>query len=105
MYQHNQRLTLDLSSLMIKGVFFSQNVQKAIGTIVQQISTTPPVYLVELEIGTRPLAATLALTSSTTARTSASVCGWRRGIAGELAAGPVAGDEGGQLVEDDARQD
>jgi hypothetical protein len=57
MYQPNQRVTLDLSSLMIKGVFFSQNVQKAIGTIVQQVSTTPPVYLVELEIGTRPLAA------------------------------------------------
>jgi hypothetical protein len=35
MYQPNQRVTVDLSSLMIKGVFFSQNVQKAIGTIVQ----------------------------------------------------------------------
>ena len=48
MYQPNQRVTVDLSNLMIKGVFFSQNVQNAIGTIVQQVSTTPPVYLVEL---------------------------------------------------------
>ena len=48
MYQPNQRVTVDLSNLTIRGVFFSQNVQKAIGTIVQQVSTAPPVYLVEL---------------------------------------------------------
>ncbi len=48
MYQPNQRVTVDLSNLTIKGVFFSQNVQKAVGTIVRQVSTTPPVYLVEL---------------------------------------------------------
>ena len=48
MYQPNQRVTVDLSSLTIKGVSFSQNVQKALGTIVQQVSTDPPVYLVEL---------------------------------------------------------
>lgn len=48
MYQPNQRVTVDLSNLMIKGVLFSQNVQKAIGTIVRQVSTAPPVYLVEL---------------------------------------------------------
>ncbi|MFZ1060179.1 MAG: hypothetical protein WAP47_13415 [Candidatus Rokuibacteriota bacterium] len=48
MYQPNQRVTVDLSNLTIKGVFFSQNVQKALGTIVQQVSTAPPVYLVEL---------------------------------------------------------
>jgi hypothetical protein len=47
MYQPNQRVTVDLSTAR-QGVFFSQNVQKAIGTIVQQVSTTPPVYLVEL---------------------------------------------------------
>ena len=48
MYQPNQRVTVNLSSLTIKGVSFSQNVQKALGTIVQQVSTDPPVYLVEL---------------------------------------------------------
>jgi hypothetical protein len=48
MYQPNQRVTVDLSNLTIKGVFFSQNVRKALGTIVQQVSTAPPVYLVEL---------------------------------------------------------
>jgi len=48
MYQPNQRVTVDLSNLTIQGVFFSQNVQKAIGTILQQVSTTPPVYRVEL---------------------------------------------------------
>ena len=48
MYQPTQRVTVDLSGLTIKGVSFSQNVQKALGTIVQQVSTDPPVYLVEL---------------------------------------------------------
>ncbi len=44
MDQPNQRVTVDLSNLTNKGVFFSQNVQKARGTIVQQVSTAPPVY-------------------------------------------------------------
>ena len=48
MFQPNQRVQVDLSSMMIKGVVFSQNVKKALGTIVQQVSTDPPVYLVEL---------------------------------------------------------
>jgi len=48
MFQPNQRVTVDLSGLVIKGVAFSQNVQKALGTIVEQRSTDPPVYLVEL---------------------------------------------------------
>lgn len=48
MFQPNQRVTVDLSGLVIKGVSFSQNVQKALGTIVQQVSTDPPTYLVEL---------------------------------------------------------
>ena len=48
MLQPNQRVTVDLSGLVIQGVSFSQNVQKALGTIVQQISTDPPVYRVEL---------------------------------------------------------
>ena len=48
MFQPNQRVTVDLSGLVIQGVSFSQNVQKAIATILQQVSTDPPVYKVEL---------------------------------------------------------
>jgi hypothetical protein len=48
MFQPNQRVTVDLSGLVIKGVAFSQNVQKAIGTVLEQVSTDPPVYRVEL---------------------------------------------------------
>jgi hypothetical protein len=48
MFQPNQRVTVDMSGLVIQGVSFSQNVQKAIGTILQQTSTDPPVYKVEL---------------------------------------------------------
>lgn len=48
MYQPHQHVTVDLSNLTVKGVFFSQNVQKALGTIINQVSYDPPVYLVEL---------------------------------------------------------
>ena len=48
MFRPNDRVTVDLSGLVIQGVRFSQNVQKALGTIVQQLSTDPPVYKVEL---------------------------------------------------------
>lgn len=48
MYQPNQRVTVDLSGLTIQGVHFSENVQKAIGTVVREISAEPPIYLVEL---------------------------------------------------------
>jgi hypothetical protein len=48
MFQPNQRVTVDLSGLIINGVSFSQNVQKALGTILQQVSTDPSVYKVEL---------------------------------------------------------
>ena len=48
MFYPKQRVTVDLSGLVIKGVAFSQNVQKALGTVVEQRSTDPPVYLVEL---------------------------------------------------------
>ena len=44
----NPRVTVDLSGLTIQGVSFSQNVQKALGTVVRQVSSEPPVYLVEL---------------------------------------------------------
>ncbi|PWU17342.1 MAG: hypothetical protein C5B48_16095 [Candidatus Rokuibacteriota bacterium] len=48
MYEANQRVSVDLSNLTIKGVHFSQNVQKAPGTVVARVSSAPPVYLVEL---------------------------------------------------------
>jgi hypothetical protein len=48
MFQANQRVTVDLSNLTIRGVLFSQNVQKALGTVVRQVSSEPPIYLVEL---------------------------------------------------------
>jgi hypothetical protein len=48
MFQPNQRVTVDLAGLVIQGVSFSQNVQKALGTILQQVSADPPVYQVEL---------------------------------------------------------
>jgi hypothetical protein len=48
MFQPNQRVTVDLSGLVIQGVSFSQNVQKALGTILAQTSADPPVYRVEL---------------------------------------------------------
>jgi hypothetical protein len=48
MFQLNQRVTVDLSGLVIQGVSFSQNVQRAVGTIVEQTSTAPPTYRVEL---------------------------------------------------------
>jgi hypothetical protein len=48
MFQPNQRVTVDLSGLVIQGVSFSQNVQKALGTILQKVSTDPPIYKVEL---------------------------------------------------------
>ena len=48
MFQPNQRVKVDLSGMTVKGVSFSQNVREAPGTIVQQASTEPPVYLVEL---------------------------------------------------------
>ena len=48
MFEPDQRVTVDLSGLIVQGVAFSQNVQKALGTIVRQVSADPPVYLVEL---------------------------------------------------------
>jgi hypothetical protein len=48
MFQPNERVTVDLSGLIIQGVSFTQNVRKALGTILQQVSTDPPVYKVEL---------------------------------------------------------
>ncbi|MEK7769919.1 MAG: hypothetical protein A2X51_03455 [Candidatus Rokubacteria bacterium GWC2_70_24] len=48
MFEPDQRVTVDLSGLIVQGVAFSQNVQKALGTIVRQVSADPPVYLVDL---------------------------------------------------------
>jgi hypothetical protein len=48
MFQPNQRVTVDLSGLVIQGVSFSKNVQKVFETILHQTSTDPPVCKVEL---------------------------------------------------------
>ena len=48
MFQPGQRVTVNLSGMVVKGVTFSQNVREAVATIVQQTSTEPPVYTVEL---------------------------------------------------------
>ena len=48
MLEPGQRVSVDLSNLTIQGVRFSQNVQKALGTVVRQVSAEPPVYQVEL---------------------------------------------------------
>ena len=37
MFEPDQRVTVDLSGLIVQGVAFSQNVQKALGTIVRQV--------------------------------------------------------------------
>jgi hypothetical protein len=47
-FEPSQRVKVNLSGLTIKGVTFSQNVQEALGTILQQVTAEPPTYLVEL---------------------------------------------------------
>ena len=47
-FEPNQRVKVNLIGLTIKGVAFSQNVQEALGTIIQRIAAEPPKYLVEL---------------------------------------------------------
>ena len=44
----DRAVTVDLSGLVIQGVSLSQNVQMALGTILQQVSTEPSIYKVEL---------------------------------------------------------
>lgn len=48
MFEPKQRVTVDLSGLVIQGVAFSQNVQKALGIVLERVSADPPVYRVEL---------------------------------------------------------
>ena len=48
MFAPHQRVKVNLSNLKIQGVLFSQNVQEALGTILEQTSTDPPAYRVEL---------------------------------------------------------
>ena len=43
MFSAGQRVKVDLSGMVVQGVSFSQNVREAIGTIVRQTSTEPPV--------------------------------------------------------------
>jgi len=47
-FQPNQRVKVDLSGLVVQGVSFSQNVREPPGTIVQETTSDPPTYLVEL---------------------------------------------------------
>lgn len=48
MFAPNQRVKVNLSNLKIQGVLFSQNVQEALGTVLEQTSTDPSAYRVEL---------------------------------------------------------
>jgi hypothetical protein len=48
MFQPNQRVLVNLSGLVIKGVAFSQNVKEAPAIVVTELSTDPPSCLVEL---------------------------------------------------------
>ncbi len=48
MFAPNQRVKVNLSNMKIQGVLFSQNVREALGTILEQTSTDPPAYRVEL---------------------------------------------------------
>lgn len=48
MFAPNQRVKVNLANLTIQGVQFSQNVQEALGTVLEQTSTAPPTYRVEL---------------------------------------------------------
>jgi hypothetical protein len=48
MFAPSQRVKVNLANLTIQGVHFSQNVQEAPGTILEQTSTEPPAYRVEL---------------------------------------------------------
>jgi len=47
-FEPNQRVKVNLSGLTIKGVAFSQNVQEALGTVIQRTAAEPPTYLIEL---------------------------------------------------------
>jgi hypothetical protein len=44
----NQRVKVNLANLTIQGVQFSQNVQEALGTVLEQTSTDPSTYRIEL---------------------------------------------------------
>jgi hypothetical protein len=47
-FEPSQRVKVNLSGLTIKGVAFSQNVQEALGTVIQRTAAEPPTYLIEL---------------------------------------------------------
>jgi hypothetical protein len=47
-FQPDQRVKVDLSGMVVKGVAFSENVREALATVLQQTSADPPIYLVEL---------------------------------------------------------
>lgn len=43
-----QRVKVNLAGLTVQGVLFSQNVQEALGTVLEQVAADPPTYRVEL---------------------------------------------------------
>ena len=43
-----QRVKVNLAGLTIQGVLFSQNVQEALGTVLEHVVTDPPTYRVDL---------------------------------------------------------
>jgi len=47
-FEPNQRVKVNLSGLTINGVAFSQNVQEALGTVIQRTAAEPATYLIEL---------------------------------------------------------
>lgn len=48
MFAPNQRVKVDLSRLTIQEVAFSENVREVLATVLEQTSTDPPTYRVEL---------------------------------------------------------
>jgi hypothetical protein len=48
MFTPNQRVKVDLSRLTIQEVAFSENVREVLATVLEQTSTDPPTYRVEL---------------------------------------------------------
>jgi hypothetical protein len=48
MFEAGQRVKVDLSGVVVKGVSFSQNVREALGSVAREVSAEPPVYEVEL---------------------------------------------------------
>jgi hypothetical protein len=48
MFAPNQQVKVDLSRMTIQGVAFSENVREVPATVIEQTSSNPPTYRVEL---------------------------------------------------------